>query len=188
MNGLGSLDTKLNRKFNNEQSSADKPFRISDKLSWNKYSSKGISSKNKQWPSSDGRTETKSQTSELSKLGQVSSTNYDNSFGNRSENEQFDSVGETLSDGIKLMKMFPILNSYQEIDTTNRSCLWNAYLEGHGSKYDKLVVNNREIYTLINSNAELNSTKLDLENQSTISLDIDRTRNSIQNLKDVAEK
>lgn len=82
-------------------------------------------------------------------------------------------MGGTLSDGIKSMKMFPILNSYQEIDDTNRSYFWKMYLEGLGGKYviiDKeedqqensvetnegqIIIRKMEISTLISTDAEL---------------------------------
>lgn len=125
---------------------------------------------------------------------------------NKSETDHYVSVGGTLSDGLKSMKMVPILNLYQEIDNTNRSYFWKLYLEGLGGKNviidkqeddpenyfeknkDQTVIRKIEICTLINNDAELYWTKLDLENQSVISLDIDRTRNSIKHLKTKAEK
>jgi hypothetical protein len=157
---------------------------------------------------SDGKSSLHEKTKKKSQLG---STNYEDTNGNNSETDPFESVGGSLNDGIKSMKMFPILNSYQEIDSNNRSYMWKLYLEGLGGKYviiDKLdhdhdsqndlsennfneqdkVIRKIEISTLINSDSELYDTKLDLENQSIISLDIDRTRNSIKHSKIKAEK
>jgi hypothetical protein len=159
----------------------------------------------------DEQSDGKSSLPEKTKKSQLGSTNYEDTNGNNSETDPFESIGGTLNDGIKSMKMFPILNSYQEIDSNNRSYLWKLYLEGLGGKYviiDKLdhdhdsqndlsentyneqdkVIRKIEISTLINSDSELYETQLDLENQAIISLDIDRTRNSIKHAKIKAEK
>lgn len=56
----------------------------------------------------------------VSKQSAPSTAKTDEATGNRSESDHYESVGETLSDGIKSMKMFPVLSSYQEINSTNR--------------------------------------------------------------------
>lgn len=148
---------------------------------------------------------------EKNKKSHLNSTNFEDTNGNQSEVDPFEPEGSTLHDGTKSIKTFPILNSYQEIDANNRSYLWKLYLEGIGGEYviiDKFdsdhdsqnnfnenttneqdkIIRKIELSTLINSNSELYETILDLENQSIISLDIDRTRNSIKHAKVKAEK
>lgn len=133
---------------------------------------------------------------------QVNSHNFEDPNGKPSENEMYDSVGATLSDGIKKMKMLP----FHEVDASNRRDFWKLYLEGLGGDViyinakqaeddetpkvaeEKNVIRKIEISTFINSDSELYTTKLDLENQATVSLDIDRTRNSLKHCKHKAEK
>jgi len=103
------------------------------------------------------------------------------------------------------MKKFPLQGSYQEMDQTNRNYSWKTCLEGHGGKYvlfdeidsdisetkeseDKNVIRKMEVSTLISSDSDLFTTKLDLENHNVLSLDVDRTRNSIKHWKTKAEK
>lgn len=148
---------------------------------------------------------------EKNKKSHLTSTNFEDTNGNQSEVDPFEQESSTLQDGIKSIKRFPILNSYQEIDANNRSYLWKLYLEGlggeyviidkFGSEHDSLhnlyenasdekdkIIRKIELSTLISSNSELYETILDLENQSIISLDIERTRNSIKHAKVKAEK
>jgi hypothetical protein len=207
MNGPGNLVTKISRRYNNDPLSGDKVTRLSDKPVWNKFSSKPSYAKSKYADSNrfEGHSEVKHNLSEHSKRSQISTTNYDEMTGNQSESDHFDSVGGTLADGIKSMKMFPVLNSYQEVDPCNRSYLWKVYLESLGGKYviidkvdtdqdstnevyDKNVIRKIEISTLIDSDSELYATPLDLDNQMVISLDIARTRNPILPFKEKAEK
>lgn len=112
-----------------------------------------------------------------------STTNYEESAANRSDSEQFDSVGDTLSDGIKLIKLFPMLRQYEEFDATNRMSKWIQHLEASAGLFDYRPEGKYEVSTIINSNSELYSTKLDLDNQSVIALDINRCRNSIHKYK-----
>lgn len=84
--------------------------------------------------------------------------------------------------------MFPMLRKYEELNSKNRMDKWIQYLEDRSSHLDYRHDGKYEVSTMINNNTELHLTKLDLENQSVIALDINRCRNSIQNCKNVAEK
>jgi hypothetical protein len=97
------------------------------------------------------------------------------------------------------------------VDDQNRYYLWKIFLEKHGGKYaiidnldstqessntlfesegaqSDLVHNKIEISTIINSDSDLYSTICDLENQTVIAMDIERTRTPITSHKLIAEK
>lgn len=206
MSGPGNLVTKNSRHKYSDPPSGDKVLRHMDKSLWHKYSVKPPQSRLKNLGSNRLEEQVDSKASAYhSKKSQVSTANYDETAGKENETDPFDSIGATLSDEIKSMKMFPVLSSYQEIDKNNRSYLWNEYLkdldggyviidkvekdqEGPIEIYDKNIIRKIEISTLISSDSELYATQLDLPNQHVLSLDIDRTRNSIKEYKAKAEK
>ena len=76
-----------------------------------------------------------------------------------------------------------MLKQYKEFDASNRMANWIQHLETNASIFDYRTEGKYEVSTIINSNSELYSTKLDLENQSIITLDISRWRNSIRKYK-----
>ena len=67
-----------------------------------------------------------------------------------------------------------MLKQYKEFDASNRMANWIQHLETNASIFDYRTEGKYEVSTIINSNSELYSTKLDLENQSIITLDISR--------------
>lgn len=196
MNGPGVSVTKISKRYGTDLPPTEKVLKHTDKSIWHRYSGKPPNGKMNKFEanrSGDYVEDKKLVIASNKRAGAASSSN--DKLSSRSESDPYDSVGGTLSDGIKSMKMFPILNSYQEIDAANRSYLWKVYLEGLGGKYviidkkptgpDDLdesetpsnIIRKVEISTLIKSDSEIYSTKLDLENQSVVSLDVDRTRN-----------
>jgi hypothetical protein len=182
-------------------------MRLSEKSICHKFSSKPPNTKGRQRESNrlEKTIKDKAPSSHYSKSSHVTPLNISERMENHSEFEQFDSVGKTLSDGLKSLNKAPLHSYGLKIDSTNRSFLWKEYLEGHGGKYviidefekdteyfndteDKNVIRKIEISTLITTNSELYSTNLDLSNQQVLRLDVDRTRNSIKHCRVKAEK
>lgn len=182
-------------------------MRLSEKSICHKFSSKPPNTKGKLRESSrlEKYIKDKGPALQLSKNNHLTPLNISERTENHSELEQFDSVGKTLSDGLKTLNKSPLHSYGLKIDSTNRSFLWKEYLEGHGGKYviidefekdteffndteDKNVIRKIEISTLISSDPELYSTKLDLSNQQVLRLDVNRTRNSIKHCCIKAEK
>ena len=145
MSGQGISVTKISKRYGADLPPTEKEIKYSDKSVWHRYSGKPPNGKtNKMEANRSGdHVEHKSFPKTITKNSQISSsTNKKEKSQCRSETENFDSVGVTLSDGIKSMKMFPILNSYQEIDAANRSYLWKIYLESLGGKY--VIIDKKE--------------------------------------------
>lgn len=206
MFGQGNTVTKFHRRHHNDPPSSDKVVKHPEKSLWHKYAGKPPHSKSKNTEANRFEMPADSNSmTEHSRKSQLSSTNVDDTTGKDNETDTFETVGGTLADGIKSMKMFPVLNSYQEIDASNRSYLWKVYLENLDGEYviidkakvnddlsaevyEKNVIRKVEISTLIHSDSELYATTLDSDNQTTIALDIDRTRNTIKMYKTKAEK
>lgn len=121
MKGMTSIDAKLYRR-NMDSSQYPKPQKPPESLK-----------------SNHGRfelfSEAKTNKTELSKNRTRPLAKSDENLPSNSESENFESIGGTLSDGLKSMRMFPVLSSYENINSTNRYYFWNKYLEKHGGVF-----------------------------------------------------
>ncbi len=136
MNGTGISVAKINKRYGTDTNSNEKVMKNTDKSVWHKYSGKPPHGKSQKFDSKRlGESTEERVSSEKVKKNNLNEPEMDDSFQNKSDTDPYVSVGGTLSDGLKTMKMFPILNSYQVLNSKNRLYFWKIHLEELGGKY-----------------------------------------------------
>lgn len=188
MKVVGSLDCKLKQKYHIENATYGSGNK---QHSFKKYKHKDASQEEEVckyevlYVDLDA---VKSQTSIPMKRKFINSPNEEEPTVSRHDSESYNSPSESGPNGFDSTGNSKDAALYQEFNTTNRSYLWEVYLEKYGSKFDKIQLDKNEVSTMIQSNFDLDQTTCNLPNQSVIASDVMRTKNSIANHKLMAEK